>query len=155
MKHDAADPSPGPVSKRMTSMKSPSYLPTVLRFSIGGYFADCHEVEFVAGSLRCRSAEGAYMFGPETIRNPSREQWEKFWQALEAAGVWSWAPDYADPGICDGTQWSLQLEHAGRTLSSEGSNAFPGADSEDFSPATAFGQFLSALRKLTGLRKLR
>jgi hypothetical protein len=42
----------------------------------------------------------------------------------------------------------LGLRHAGRVLRSGGSNAYPG--DADGSPASAFGQFLAALRTLTG-----
>ena len=118
--------------------------------------ARCHEVDFVAGQLQCRSAEGAYMFDPTKTRSvsPNREQWDDFWRALEAAGVWNWSRDYADPGVCDGTQWSLLLKHAGRSLRSEGSNAYPGGEGMDFSRSSSFGQFLSALGQLTGLSEL-
>ncbi|MCU0785358.1 MAG: hypothetical protein MUF81_15155, partial [Verrucomicrobia bacterium] len=82
------------------------------------------------------------------------EQWEEFWRTLDAVGVWSWASHYDNPGICDGTQWSLKLSHAGRHLRSEGSNAFPGAPGPDYSRSCAFAQFLVALRKLTGFSEL-
>ncbi len=154
MKSDAPYSSPSPVPKAVPGGKRPHYLPQEFQFTIGGFCGPCHEVALVAGHLRCRSAVGACRFGSGTIRRPSREQWEEFWCACDAIGVWNWSRSYDNPGICDGTQWSLKIKHAGHPMRCKGSNAFPGALGPGYSRACPFGRFLSALRKLTGLSEL-
>jgi hypothetical protein len=131
--------------------KRPDYLPTKLHFDIGGYNAECHEIQFHNGQLRHRTAPGAYVWTEGTTLNPEPRQWEQFWRAVNAAGVWVWAKEYFNAGVLDGTQWSLTMRHKGRTVRSEGSNAYPDADGPDFSPSCSFAEFLNALRQLSGV----
>ncbi|MCX6924099.1 MAG: hypothetical protein NT154_12950 [Verrucomicrobia bacterium] len=131
--------------------KHPDHLPTKLHFDIGGFLAECHEIQFHNGQLQYRTAPGAYLWAPQTILNPGRQHWEDFWRAADAAAVWTWATEYVEPGVCDGTQWSLTLRHKGRTVQSCGSNAYPGADGPDFPETCSFAKFLQALRQLSGV----
>jgi hypothetical protein len=123
---------------------------TRLNFSIGGYLGECHEVEWKQDALWCRRAEGAYMWKPAVALSPGPEAWERFWKVLDAAGVWQWENRYENVDVLDGTQWSLELKHLGKSLTSEGSNAFPGSDNADYPESSAFGKFIKALRELTG-----
>lgn len=131
--------------------KHPDHLPTKLHFDIGGFIGECHEVRFHKGQLQYRTAEAAYMWTPETLVSPDRQQWEDFWCAVDAAGVWTWSKEYANPGVLDGTQWSLVMRHKGRSIRSEGDNAYPGADGPEFPETCSFAKFLQALCQLAGL----
>jgi hypothetical protein len=148
MKNGTPTPPVKPPGKQAPRRKRANHLPQEFQFFIGGYMGSSHVVELVAGELRYRRAEHAYKFSAETTHSPSREQWDEFWRALDAIGVWHWAPTYVAAGIVDGTHWNLGLSHAGHVLRSGGSNAYPG--DAGCSPASAFGQFLAALRTLTG-----
>ena len=75
----------------------------------------------------------------------SPEAWERFWEAVEAAGAFSWAPDYDEPGVMDGTSWAVTLEHQGRRVATAGANATP----------EGFEAFQSALESLVGGRTWR
>jgi len=132
--------------------KRPDYLPARLHFDIGGFIAECHEVHLQDGHLRYRRAPGAYAWSSETLCNPDEKQWEEFWRAVDTAGAWDWARQYVNPGVCDGTQWSLNMKHKGRSVRSEGSNAYPGGAEMDcdLPAAGSFAQFLHALRLLCG-----
>lgn len=56
---------------------------------------------------------------------PGPAGWERFWNAIETAGTWSWKERYEDPTVLDGTSWSVRLEYGQRTVSASGLNAFP------------------------------
>ena len=134
--------------------KSVGHLPTKLHFDIGGFNGECHEIQFHKGQLQYCTAEGAYLWTPQTLLNPGRQQWEDFWRDVDAAGVWTWAKEYVNPEVLDGTQWSLAMRHKGRSIRTEGSNAYPGADSPDLPETGSFAQFLQALRQLSGVRAI-
>jgi hypothetical protein len=135
-------------------VKQPGHNSTILHFDIGGYGRGCHEIEWKQFKLWYRRAEGAYMWQPATELIPSPEAWERFWRAVEIATVWQWENRYENLDILDGTQWSLKLKHQGRTLSCYGSNAYPGSDQPNYPEMCHFGQFVQALRELTGQASL-
>ena len=124
--------------------------PTQLKFTLGGFTGECHEVEWKQGKLWYRRADGAYLWQPAVELTPSPEAWTRFWRAMETVGVWQWQANYQNHEICDGTQWSLKLKHPARQVRCEGSNAYPGSPGPDYSPTGDFAHFLQALRTLTG-----
>jgi hypothetical protein len=56
--------------------------------------------------------------------------------------------------VLEGTQWFLSLSHADRKLKCEGSNAYPGAETDPDPEVGPFSQFLRALETLTGKASL-
>ena len=125
-------------------------LPAKFRFTLGGYHGPCHELDWKHRTLWYRWAEHSYLWQPAIELWPSAEAWEHFWQAVEDAGLWQWDDNYEDADVLDGIQWSLKLKSQGKSLSSVGSNAFPGCDQPDYPETCQFGQFVKALRELTG-----
>ena len=95
------------------------------------------------------------MWTEKTLLNPDRQQWEDFWRAVDAAAVWTWAKEYVDLRVLDGMQWSLSMRHKGRSISSEGNNAYPGANGSDFPENCSFAKLLHALRQLSGVSEIR
>ena len=60
--------------------------------------------------------------------HPPPEAWERFWKALDAAGVWKWQPLYmGGPPCCDDAGYSVELRHAGHSMKSEGNYDRPPA----------------------------
>ncbi len=55
--------------------------------------------------------------------HPSGEDWFKFIQALNAAKVYHWAPNYDYPG--QGASWVIDLVMDNRKFNSEGTNDYP------------------------------
>jgi hypothetical protein len=74
---------------------------------------------------------------------PSPEDWLRFWEELEATGVWSWEKSYQSREmICDGTSWGVEIKKPGRRkIDSGGSNEYPDE---------GFGEFLGAVSGLLG-----
>jgi hypothetical protein len=52
--------------------------------------------------------------------HPPPEAWERFWKALDAAGVWKWQPNYSGGFCCDDAGYKVELRHAGHSMKSEG-----------------------------------
>jgi hypothetical protein len=89
-----------------------------------------------------------------TLPFPSEEAWARFWEAVERVGVWRWNARYFNSDVLDGTQWSLKLKHQDKSLSCDGSNDYPGCNDDSYSETSEFGQFVQALRELTGQQDL-
>ena len=107
-----------------------------LRFYIGGFTGPSYDVVSDGPTIVYTSRDDP----AEHRITPSAAQRAAFGRAIEKAGVWRWAPDYCNPGVCDGTQWSIEIADGKRELASSGSNAEP----------EGFASFLRALRRLLG-----
>ena len=125
-----------------------------LQFSIGGFFRESHELVSVTTQIRYTFNPHPGVWPEPQILTPEPDHWKAFWRDIEAAGVWRWQKRY-DSEVLDGTQWELRLRHAGRSVHCYGSNAYPGCRGMTVSSKTEFGRFLTALRKLTGIKTIR
>jgi hypothetical protein len=118
-------------------MKKPAtHLPKAFSFEIGGYGGVAHEVKFEKGLLWHRRMED-FVLRAETGLSLSATDWQRFWEAIEQAGVWKWETYYSTM-VCDGTQWSLKIRHGGRKLDSGGSNCYPGGNEDEYDEASPF-----------------
>ncbi|HEU5070322.1 MAG TPA: hypothetical protein VFV96_07905 [Verrucomicrobiae bacterium] len=137
-------------------MEQRSQVSDILRFSIGGCFGHRHELRWSRGKLTYATFQAGCL---ETMKrrrlNPTPDEWAAFWSALDRIGVWHWERDYPDPGVLDGIDWQLELRHDGRAVASAGSNCYPGGNGPEYSRESAFGQFLQALQKLSGVEWIR
>jgi hypothetical protein len=101
-----------------------------LSISIGGHFGPSYSVELKEGVLTyayskpVRNFPSEWDSGSKEIR-PSREQWQAFRSALDQLNVWCWQQDYPNPGVCDGTGWSVEIAYSDKSILSGGSNCFP------------------------------
>ena len=121
--------------------------PSKLLFSYGSWDFS-HLVEWEGGILTIRNG-AMYDKQLKTI-SPSVNDWTRFWKSVDDNNVWNWLPEYKNPLVLDGCQWSLELEFNGRSIISEGSNAYPGwADTPDFPDDCDFGRFLQSVVTLT------
>lgn len=71
-------------------------------------------------------------------RDPSDEDWDKFWKETINHKIWIWKKSYVDRGSSDGQNWSVKIGVGKLKLHSYGSGEFP----------DAFEDFLVAVRKL-------
>ena len=133
---------------------TPANAPVRLSFGIGGFNGMSYEVEFSGEAIHVRSGVGHGAWRDNIAVTPSAEAWLQFWQAVDAIDVWQWQPEYFDHDVLDGTQWELELAHAGSSVKCEGSNAYPGANGPSYGRNTAFARFLKALRTLTGVKAI-
>jgi|GEM_PF-604537 len=135
--------------------------PLELEFWIGGYSGPNHSVKLVNGVLKYELHEHRHQDAPvkELEIMPTRRKWLNFRKKLEAIDVWNWkhSYDYDNHNICDGTQWSFDVDYGIRKLTSEGSNAYPGCESifvideeRDKEGSREFDVLLHALSLLVG-----
>lgn len=130
--------------------------PEKLRLFIGGYFGGSYGVELERGALLyTRWREGSDNEEPRRIA-PSAEAWTVFWERLDEAGVWSWSGSYQNPGILDGTSWSIVIAVGERSVEARGSNAYPcdalkaSASTKSRASGTRFDDFWDAVSELLG-----
>ena len=127
---------------------------TRLRFELGGFEAEGIELRLSRGRLLYSKTTGPFQAQPPQPIQPTEDQWHQFWEEVDRIGVWAWLPEYFNPNVLDGTQWWLELRHGERKVKSEGSNLYPGSTDMDYTPDSAFAQFLRALAHLTGQHDL-
>lgn len=83
---------------------------------------------------------------PVTLRvHPTPQDWRDFLTALEAVGLWQWAPEYTNPAPAAGIRWYIELAAPGRQINTAGTDAYP--------PADAFPRFCAAVQALLGGRE--
>jgi hypothetical protein len=137
-------------------------LPKRLCISIGGFFGPCYEVTLKKGRLTYTYLQSRHSCSQELLPQPHREeiqpsvkQWATFRRSLDRLEVWCWQPEYSDPGVCDGTGWSVEIAYSDRSIVSSGNNCFPGWDGRAL-PSTAdetdntFEKFCRAVARLIG-----
>lgn len=135
----------------IASAQKNSPFPDVFVFTYGCW-EQSEQIEWSNGALVFRPNLWA---APDqtSMWSPTVEDWLKFWTSAQAVNLWIWQKSYLNPLILDGLQWSLEISYQGRTLTSEGSNAFPGWENDpEFPDDCEFGRFLHALQKLTSDR---
>lgn len=109
-------------------------LPQSFEASIGGYMGSAFWIKLVDGILEYRQAEYGYEYGHPEYLELSARKWANFRKKLDALGVWDWKPTddskmqppYENPGVMDGTGWSLKIDWGDRRLQSGGDNNYPG-----------------------------
>lgn len=137
----------------------PSPAPKRFDAYIGGFGGTSYHVELQGDILRHTTNEAEHYKKPRhaTI-TPSEEQWREFRETLDDLQVWRWRAEYPNPGVCDGTGWSLDIAYDDRALESHGDNNYPDAsgNSNDHPDHTeVFKQYLAAVEKLLGGGKFR
>ena len=108
-------------------------LPEKFQAAIGGFMGPSFSIELVDEVLEYRQARGSYEFDEPQYLRPSARKWANFRKKLDAIGVWDWKsttdtniwPAYENPGVTDGTGWSLEIDWGDRSLSSSGDNNYP------------------------------
>jgi len=130
--------------------------PTGLNVSIGGFMGPSFSIQLQANSVVvCEAYGGAHILEDRDELIPSNEDWSMFWSEFERLGIWNWRRKYSTR-VCVGTQWELEIEHAGRKVKVHGSNCYPESDARpngDSTPAECFRQFCAAVGRLAGGRE--
>ena len=140
----------------MRNLKRDLHLPEKCEFYIGALESgDFFEIQLQNGAL---SYSSGTIFEEHPKKKicalPDRDHWLAFWQDIERLGVWDWKEDYSDPFVLDGAEWTLEIELRGRMLKSGGKNGYPGCDGPEYPDDSAFGRFVGALRRLTGIEEI-
>ncbi len=132
--------------------------PKKLKLYIGGFLGSSYKVELTGQTLTYQEyASGQQLKTSQNIV-PTEKQWQEFWEALEAIQIWEWRKEYLDTSASDGTQWSVEIEHANRYIIASGNNRYPSddsvsGDSDNAESSKVFTQYLLAVRNLLGEKK--
>lgn len=115
--------------------------PSYLRQVSGGFCCTEVGVVFERGALWRTASVAGMSWGTRWFRLqvPDQAVWDRLWAALEQARAEAWPPDFFNPMVLDGTQWSFQVVWEPLHAHSSGSNAWP----EDYDPVA---EALHALR---------
>ena len=107
--------------------------------SVGGYFGGYYEIELNFDNRQLKWKH--YGAGKEEFleKRVQRKTLEKFREGLKKLDIISWKDKYIEPGICDGTQWSIEIDIDGRIKKIIGDNKFP----------KEWSDFCDLMRKIT------
>lgn len=123
-----------------------SAVPTHLYYSYHAFHGPSLDLRLRRGLLVFRrSADGYQATHTEPrIVEPTPRQWRALRRKLDAISIWSWELPAADPMVCDGGNWIIDVRYADRRMKMSGYHATP----------EHFGRFERALEAVLGLRKL-
>ena len=124
------------------------FLPQRFDVFIGGYMGTSYHVEMQDKCLIYQMFDIGYELKENQKIIPTTQQWAKFWNRINNLKIWDWETNYPNPGICDGTQWKINILYNEKQLETSGDNNYP--NSPDGLPGKEFVSFLEALRTLLG-----
>lgn len=115
-----------------------------IRASVGGYFAGYYEVDINFKNRKLKwSNSGAIedehneenLYEKINISNNFERNYyektlrkktlDKFIDELKMLNLLNWKSRYIEHGICDGTQWNIEIIRNGRNINKYGDNKFP------------------------------
>lgn len=111
-----------------------------LRASVGGFFEGYYNIDV---NLTTLQVVWRFLVGgeEETIQKTIRPTTaKKFIEDLKMVHLLNWKEKYMEPGVLDGTQWSVEIIRNGRNIRKHGDNKFP--DEWDL--------FCNLMREITG-----
>jgi hypothetical protein len=129
--------------------------PRGLHIRVGGYPGPWYSVELLGEVLRYEAKGRADLPTDVELFEPTERQWQEFAAALDALGVWRWRANYPNPGVMDGTSWSIDIDYGRVAIRAGGDNNYPaagGAPSGKPEPTREFRGLLTAVRNLIGGR---
>ena len=83
------------------------------------------------------------------IIEPSKKEWESFWEKIEQIGIWDLEENYERCIMIDGYFWEINISHQNQSIHSRGNNIDPtlyvGTEL-----VSILDEFLDAIYDLTG-----
>lgn len=112
-----------------------------LKASVGGYFGGSYNVDFdlTTGSLTWSHWDRGEEVATE-FKTAKEATVKKIIEELKIINLLNWKREYIEPGVLDGTSWSVELIRDGRNIKKYGENKYPD-DWDDF---------CKLVRKITG-----
>ena len=108
--------------------------------SVGGYFEGYYNVEVNLSTLK---VSWSHWIGgeEESIQKIVRPKTaKKFIEELKLINLLDWKAKYIEPGILDGTHWSVEIIRDGRNINKHGDNQYP----------DEWDDFCKLIRRVTG-----
>jgi len=133
--------------------------PTRFEVSVGGALGDSYSIRLEGDHLRYEATTASYFNTRTRTRRiqPTPQAWRKFWFEADSVGMWKWRSKYEPPKgviVNDGTQWHIAISYKGRSMASDGDNAYPSDANPRRSvmdgPTTRFSKFDEAVQHLIG-----
>jgi len=123
------------------SILSPEeYIPSKLKLFIGGYMGSSYLVELRDDKLiYSEFVELDKLCGEKEI-SLTEDSWINFRCSIDDLEIWSWEERYPNPGMMDGTMWSVVIEYKDNKINSRGDNNYP----------EYFDYYLKIVKKLIG-----
>ncbi len=123
-----------------------SILPSIIYIKayVGGFWGpNCSiEADALKGKLKRSYTHCDQEEFIDDVIDITPEAWKALLRALKNCDFEYWVDKYEDPHICDGTQWSVEVQlDTGKKIKKWGSNIFPGR----------WKQFCRAMSKLAGV----
>ena len=96
-----------------------------IKASVGGYFGGYYEaiINLTNRETTWRFNEGGTEKTSKKTIHVSTAQ--VFIEELKMINLLNWKAKYIETGVCDGTQWSVDILTDGRTIKKNGDNQFP------------------------------
>lgn len=96
-----------------------------IKASVGGYFGGYYDV-----TIDLTNLETTWSFNEGDLEETSKKSIrvataEAFMEKLKMMDLLNWKAEYIEPGVCDGTHWSVEILTDGRTIRKHGDNMFP------------------------------
>ena len=125
-----------------------SDIPTRLNIYIGGFDGPSYSLILTNNLLEYMAWGGGPPLDdtPKQLISPTDAQWTDFRHELDQVGIWSWSTNYVDEGVLDGSQWHVDIAYPDLSITSEGSNAYPG--SLTMERGSTFNRLLEAIQRL-------
>ena len=111
-----------------------------IKASVGGYFEGYYEVvmDFQSRKLQWKhSGAGSEQSYEMTI---GKNILDTFIEELKMLDLLNWRAKYIEPGVCDGTQWSIEIIKNSRNIKKYGENKFP----------EEWDEFCGAIERISG-----
>jgi len=97
-----------------------------LKATVGGYWGNTYEVNIdLINSKATWTVNMGLDAGESHHLTFNTQAKEKFLSLLKRSKLLEWQDSYVDPGILDGTQWSVRIILEGEELYKYGSNEYP------------------------------
>lgn len=96
-----------------------------IKASVGGYFGGYYDV-----TIDLTNLETTWNFIEGDLEETSKKSIriataKAFMEKLKMMDLLNWKAKYIEPGVCDGTHWSVEILTDGRTIKKYGNNMFP------------------------------
>jgi hypothetical protein len=109
---------------------------------VGGYSGPNYEVEldFENKQLIWNGKGNLDETEESVIKTMDVDEYNNIIEELKIINLLNWKANYIDPGVLDGTQWSVEIQTDERMIRKSGSNRYP----------RTWNKFCSLIEKITG-----
>lgn len=99
----------------------------MIKASVGGFYGGYYDVEIDLENFKTVWSHWGGGHEEETVRKTIRRPTaDKLKEQLRSMNLLNWKAKYEEPGVCDGTHWSLKIVTSAKTIRKHGNNKFPG-----------------------------